>query len=46
MTSDEIKRMPAIDQSATAWMREVALQVALLNERLSRGPGRPPAKES
>ncbi len=43
MTSDEIKRTPAIDMSATAWMREVALQLAILNEK--KGPGRPPRQK-
>ena len=46
MTSDEIKRTPAIDLSATAWIREVCLQLALINERQSRGPGRPPQEKS
>jgi hypothetical protein len=33
MTSDEIKQKPATDLSQTAWMREIALQLALLNEK-------------
>ena len=45
MTSDEIKRTPAIDMSATAWMREMCLQLALILERQSRGPGRPPQQK-
>jgi hypothetical protein len=33
MTSDEIKNTMAIDLSTNAWLREVALQLALLNEK-------------
>lgn len=33
MTSDEIRRTPATDLSASTWMREICLQLALLNEK-------------
>lgn len=33
MTSDEIKRMRATDWSDTCWLREIAIQLALLNEK-------------
>ena len=33
MTSDEIKAKQAIDLSANAWMREICIQLALLNEK-------------
>lgn len=33
MTLDEIKAKPATDLSTNAWLREVCLQLALLNEK-------------
>lgn len=32
MTSDEIKQKPAADLSTNSWLKELCLQVALLNE--------------
>ena len=32
MSSDEIRRTPVTDMSSTAWMKEIAYQLALLNE--------------
>jgi hypothetical protein len=40
MTSEEIKDAKAMDLSANAWLREIAIQLALLNEKKSAG--RPP----
>jgi hypothetical protein len=45
MTSEEIRRTPAVDLSATAWMREMCLQLATLNEHMTRKPGRPPMEK-
>lgn len=33
MTSDQIKEASHIDLSTTAWLKEIALQLALLNEK-------------
>lgn len=33
MTSDEIKAKPAIDWGQLSWLREIAYQLALLNEK-------------
>jgi hypothetical protein len=33
MNSDEIKQKQAVDLSANGWLREIALQLALLNEK-------------
>jgi hypothetical protein len=33
MTSEEIKKTPAVDLSTNGWLRELCLQVALLNEK-------------
>jgi hypothetical protein len=33
MTSQEIKQKPASDLSANSWLREICLQLALLNEK-------------
>jgi hypothetical protein len=33
MTSEEIKAKTPIDLSERAWMREIAMQLALLNEK-------------
>jgi len=33
MTSEEIKQKPATDLSTNGWLRELCLQVALLNEK-------------
>jgi hypothetical protein len=45
MTSDEIKEKLAIDLSTNAWLREVALLLALMYEKQMRGPGRPPERK-
>jgi len=42
MTSEEIKGKLPTDLSANGWLREIALQIAILNEK--KGPGRPPKK--
>jgi hypothetical protein len=39
MTLEEIKQKPAADFSTNSWLREIALQLALLNEK--KRPGRP-----
>lgn len=41
MTAVELAKHPAPELSTNAWLREIAIQLALMNERLSRGPGRP-----
>lgn len=33
MTSDEIKQKEALDFSQAGWLREIAYQLALLNEK-------------
>ena len=33
MTVDEIKKLTAADLSANSWMREICIQLALLNEK-------------
>ena len=38
MTSDEIKDSLATDIGERAWLREICLQVALMNEKLSPTP--------
>ena len=48
MTREEIKQKQAVDMSANAWMREICLQLALLNEKQDiekRVPGRPPLQK-
>lgn len=40
MTSEDLKNKPACDLSTNGWLREIAMQLALLNEK--KGPGRPP----
>jgi hypothetical protein len=40
MNLKEIEEKQAADLSTNAWLREVCLQLAKLNEK--RGPGRPP----
>jgi hypothetical protein len=48
MTSEEIRNKNAVDLSERSWMKEICLQLALLNEKanppvpkpISRGPGR------
>jgi len=44
MTSDEIKQTHPADFSANSWLREIALQLARLNERQSDMPKMPPPK--
>jgi hypothetical protein len=39
MTSEEIKAFPANDKSLSSWLKEVAYQLAVLNEKT------PPAKQ-
>ena len=39
MTIDEIKQKQAMDLSTNGWLREIAIQLALLNEK--KGLGRP-----
>jgi len=41
MTPEQIKQTMAIDLSTTGWLKEIALQLALLNQK---SPGRPPSK--
>jgi hypothetical protein len=41
MTSEEIKKTPATDVSERAWLKEIALQLALLNEKKNPYNGRP-----
>jgi hypothetical protein len=36
MTSEEIREKSAIDLSANGWLREIALQLALMNEKPKR----------
>jgi len=36
LTANEIKLKPAADMSQTSWLREIALQLAQLNEK--KGP--------
>jgi hypothetical protein len=33
MTSEQIKQTPATDLSTNGWLREIAMQLALLNEK-------------
>jgi len=33
MTSDEIKAKPATDLTVSGWLREIAIQLSLLNEK-------------
>jgi hypothetical protein len=40
MTSEEIKQKPATDLSTNGWMREICIQLAMLNEK--KALGRPP----
>jgi hypothetical protein len=40
MTSEEIKNTKPGDMSTNSWLREIALQLAQINEK--KGPGRPP----
>lgn len=44
MTSEQIKYIQAADMSTNAWLREIAYQLALSNEK--KGPGRPPNDRS
>jgi len=41
VTSEEIKRTMATDLSSNAWMKEIALQLALLNEKKPPEPPKP-----
>lgn len=47
MTSDQIKAAAATDLSQTQWLREIALQLAILNEHQpeKRPVGRPPKEK-
>jgi hypothetical protein len=38
MTSEEIKQKPAADLSMNAWLKEISLQLALLNEKRQNPP--------
>jgi hypothetical protein len=38
MTTEEIKQKPAADLSTNGWLREIAIQLAQLNEKK---PGKP-----
>lgn len=40
MTSIEVRKTPATDLSEKSWLKEIAYQLAMLNEK--KGPGRPP----
>jgi hypothetical protein len=40
MTSEEIKVIQYASLSTNGWLKEIAMQLALLNEK--KGPGRPP----
>jgi hypothetical protein len=40
MKSSEIQLMRPTDLTSNGWLREIALQLSLLNEK--KGPGRPP----
>jgi hypothetical protein len=42
MTQKEIEQTKPSDLSTNSWLREVCIQLALLNEKKS--PGRPPNK--
>jgi hypothetical protein len=33
MTSEEIKNKPVVDMSTNGWLKEICLQLALLNEK-------------
>jgi len=44
MTSEEIKQKQATDLSANGWLRELCLQVALLNEKSAEPLPDPPAE--
>ena len=41
MTSDEIKQKSGLDMSSSAWLREIAMQLALLNEIMFRSEPKP-----
>jgi hypothetical protein len=41
MTVEEIRKTPPAEMSTNAWLKEVAAQLAAMNERMARGPGRP-----
>ena len=38
MTKDEIEKKQAMDLSTNAWLREIAIQLALLNEHHRKQP--------
>lgn len=42
MTSDQIKAIGHADQSTNAWLKEIALQLALLNEKPAEKQPEPP----
>lgn len=41
MTSDDIKNAHPMDRSTNDWLREVAYQLALLNEKPAATPPKP-----
>ena len=44
MKSEEIKQLPPAELSTNAWLKEIALQLAQLNE--PRKAGRPPKEKN
>ena len=44
MTSTQIKAIPPAEMSTNAWLKEIALQLAQLNE--PRKAGRPPKEKN